>query len=60
MSTAIIVTSPPWLDCPSSLSVMGVVGPSVRRFYMRGLGRKVYNRNLNLRLVAAFIYRRPR
>jgi malonyl-CoA O-methyltransferase len=37
----------------------GVIGPSVRDFYMGGLGRKAYKRDLNLKLVAAFLYRRP-
>jgi malonyl-CoA O-methyltransferase len=36
----------------------GAVGQSVRSFYMQGLGRKAYKRDLNLKLVAAFLYRR--
>jgi malonyl-CoA O-methyltransferase len=37
----------------------GAVGPSIREYYLRGLGRKIYNRDLNLKLVAAFLFRRP-
>jgi hypothetical protein len=36
----------------------GVVGPSIREYYLRGLGPKAYRRDLNLKLVAAFLYRR--
>jgi malonyl-CoA O-methyltransferase len=37
----------------------GVVGPSVREPYVRGLGRKAYIRDFGLKLVSAFLFRRP-
>jgi malonyl-CoA O-methyltransferase len=36
----------------------GVVGPSIHDYYLQGLGPKAYKRDLNLKLVAAFLYRR--
>jgi malonyl-CoA O-methyltransferase len=35
------------------------VGPSIRDFYVHGVGLKVYKRDLGLKLVAAFLFRRP-
>ena len=35
------------------------VGPSVREFYLRGIGRKAYIRDFGLKLVSAFVFRRP-
>jgi malonyl-CoA O-methyltransferase len=37
----------------------GVVGPSVRDFYIRGIGLKAYKRDIGLKLVAAFLFRKP-
>lgn len=37
----------------------GVVGPSIRGFYARGIGLKAYKRDVGLKLVAAFLFRRP-
>jgi malonyl-CoA O-methyltransferase len=37
----------------------GVVGPSIRDFYARGIGLKAYKRDIGLKLVAAFLFRRP-
>jgi malonyl-CoA O-methyltransferase len=37
----------------------GAVGPSVRAFYARGIGLKFYRRDLGLKLVNAFLFRRP-
>jgi hypothetical protein len=37
----------------------GVVGPSVRDFYIRGIGRKAYIRDFGLKLVSAFLFERP-
>ena len=37
----------------------GAVSPSVRDFYLRGIGLKAYKRDLNLKLVAAFLFRKP-
>jgi malonyl-CoA O-methyltransferase len=37
----------------------GAVGPSIREFYARGIGLKAYKRDLGLKLVAAFHFRRP-
>jgi malonyl-CoA O-methyltransferase len=37
----------------------GTVGPSIRGFYVRGVGLKAYKRDLGLKLVAAFLFRRP-
>jgi malonyl-CoA O-methyltransferase len=34
----------------------GAVGPSVRDFYLRGIGMKAYKRDLGLNLVAAFLF----
>ena len=36
----------------------GVVGPSIRGFYVRGIGIKAYKRDAGLKLVAAFLFRR--
>jgi malonyl-CoA O-methyltransferase len=36
----------------------GVVGPSIRDFYIRGIGLKAYKRDVGLKLVAAFLFRR--
>lgn len=36
----------------------GSVGPSILEYYLRGLGRRAYERDFNLKLVAAFLYRR--
>lgn len=35
------------------------VGPPVQQFYASGLGLKVYRRDLGLKLVCAFLFRRP-
>lgn len=37
----------------------GAVGPSVREFYIRGIGRKAYIRDFGLNLVEAYLFRRP-
>lgn len=37
----------------------GSVGKSVREFYSRGIGLKAYERDLGLRLVDAFLFRKP-
>lgn len=37
----------------------GTVGPSVRNFYFQGLGRKAYIRDFGLKLVRAYLFRRP-
>lgn len=37
----------------------GVVGPSIQEFYARGIGLKAYKRDLGLKLVAAFLFRKP-
>jgi hypothetical protein len=37
----------------------GAVGPSVRDFYIRGIGRKAYIRDFGLKLVSAFLFKRP-
>jgi SAM-dependent methyltransferase len=37
----------------------GAVGPSVREFYVRGIGRKAYIRDFGLNLVKAYLFRRP-
>jgi SAM-dependent methyltransferase len=34
------------------------VGPSVRNFYVHGIGRKAYMRNFGLKLVRAYLFRR--
>jgi|ERR1700733_6264523 malonyl-CoA O-methyltransferase len=38
----------------------GAVGPSIRAFYVRGIGVRAYKRDTGLKLVAAFLFRRPR
>jgi SAM-dependent methyltransferase len=37
----------------------GAVGPSVREFYVRGIGRKAYIRDFGLNFVKAYLFRRP-
>jgi len=37
----------------------GAVGPSVRDFYRRGIGLTAYKRDIGLKLVAAFLFRKP-
>ena len=37
----------------------GVVGDSIRDFYEHGIGMKAYKRDIGLKLVAAFLFRRP-
>jgi hypothetical protein len=37
----------------------GAVGPSIREFYVHGIGRKAYIRDFGLNLVRAFLFRRP-
>lgn len=37
----------------------GSVGPSVRHFYLQGLGQKAYLRDFGLNLVRAYLFRRP-
>jgi malonyl-CoA O-methyltransferase len=37
----------------------GIVGPSIRDFYIRGIGLKAYKRDMGLKLVAAFLFRKP-
>jgi malonyl-CoA O-methyltransferase len=37
----------------------GIVGPSVRDFYVRGIGRRAYIRDFGLKLVSAYLFRRP-
>lgn len=37
----------------------GVVGPSIRDFYLRGIGFKAYKRDAGLKLVAAYLFRKP-
>ncbi len=36
----------------------GVVGPSIRNFYLSGIGQKAYKRDIGLKLVSAFLFRR--
>jgi len=36
----------------------GIVGPSIRHFYERGIGMKAYRRDFGLKLVAAFLFRK--
>jgi SAM-dependent methyltransferase len=36
----------------------GIVGPSIREFYLRGIGMKAYKRDIGLKLVAAFLFRK--
>ncbi len=37
----------------------GVVGPSIRDFYERGIGMKAYRNDVGLKLVGAFLFRKP-
>ena len=37
----------------------GAVGPSIRDYYVRGLGLKAYKRDTGLKLVSAYLFRRP-
>jgi hypothetical protein len=37
----------------------GLVSPSIRDFYLRGIGLKAYERDIDLKLVAAFLFRKP-
>jgi SAM-dependent methyltransferase len=37
----------------------GAVGPSVRDFYVHGIGRRAYLRDFGLNLVKAYLFRRP-
>jgi malonyl-CoA O-methyltransferase len=37
----------------------GAVGPSIRDFYVRGVGLKAYKRDRGLKLIGAFLFRRP-
>ena len=37
----------------------GAVGPSVRDFYVSGIGLKAYKRDIGLKLVGAFLFRKP-
>lgn len=37
----------------------GVVGPSIRHFYARGIGMKAYRRDAGLKLVAAYLFHKP-
>lgn len=37
----------------------GAVGPSIREFYVQGIGRKAYIRDFGLNLVRAFLFRKP-
>jgi hypothetical protein len=36
----------------------GAVGPSVRNFYVRGIGLDAYRRDLGLKIVTAFLFRK--
>ncbi len=36
----------------------GTVGPSIRDFYLHGIGLKAYKRDIGLKLVSAFLFRR--
>jgi malonyl-CoA O-methyltransferase len=51
------------LAAKAGLSVVahrnGTVGPSIREFYVRGIGLNAYKRDIGLKLVAAFLFRRP-
>jgi malonyl-CoA O-methyltransferase len=38
----------------------GAVGPSLRDFYVHGIGRKAYIRDFGLNLVSAYLFRLPR
>ena len=35
------------------------VGPAIRDFYVRGIGLKAYQRDIGLKLVSAFLFRKP-
>jgi malonyl-CoA O-methyltransferase len=37
----------------------GAIGPSVRDFYLRGVGRRAYIRDFGLKLVSAYLFQRP-
>lgn len=37
----------------------GAIGPSVRDFYVHGIGRRAYIRDFGLNLVKAYLFRRP-
>ena len=37
----------------------GTIGPSVRDFYLQGIGRKAYIRDFGPNLVQAYLFRRP-
>jgi SAM-dependent methyltransferase len=37
----------------------GKVGPSIRDFYIHGIGMKAYRRDLGLKLVSAFLFHKP-
>lgn len=37
----------------------GMVGPSIRHFYARGIGMKAYRSDVGLKLVAAFLFSKP-
>jgi len=37
----------------------GAVGPSVRDFYIHGIGLKAYKRDVGLKVVTAFLFRKP-
>lgn len=37
----------------------GAIGPPIRDFYARGIGLKAYRRDFGLKLVSAFLFRRP-
>jgi malonyl-CoA O-methyltransferase len=37
----------------------GAVSPSIRDFYRRGIGLKAYKRDIDLKLVVAFLFRKP-
>lgn len=47
----------------AGLSLIGhrdsIVGPSVRDFYIRGIGMKAYKRDVGLKLVTAFVFSKP-
>lgn len=38
----------------------GVIGPSLREFYVRGIGRKAYIRDFGLKVVRAYVFQRPK
>jgi hypothetical protein len=35
------------------------LGPAIRDFYVRGIGLKAYQRDIGLKLVSAFLFRKP-